>query len=167
MSVKHAILTLLSESPRHRYDLKVSFESMVYHQWELNAGQIYTTIDRLVRDGLVEETMGDSSELKIYRISEKGNEELFAWLLQPVEKTLLKDEFYFKLLCAKKISHASLQHMIKSQQEHIIQTIFQLQKLRRSIDPTRENEGILYLIEGKILHLEADMKWLSMFPHTT
>ncbi|UYZ11980.1 PadR family transcriptional regulator [Brevibacillus sp. WF146] len=166
MSVKYAILTLLSEAPRHRYDLKVSFERMVYHQWELNAGQIYTTIDRLVRDGRVEEARDGSSELKVYKISDKGKEDLSAWLLQPVEKTLLKDEFFFKLLCAKKLRFDSLHDMIKSQQELIIQTIFQLQRLRRSIDPTGDNEYILYLIEGKILHLEADMKWLTMFSHS-
>ncbi|MDC2865501.1 PadR family transcriptional regulator [Bacillus sp. BP-3] len=163
MSVKHAILTLLSQSPRHRYDLKISFETMVYKQWELNAGQIYTTIDRLIRDKFVEEiNEGNESDLKIYKITKNGQEELHNWLLHPVETSILKDEFHFKLLCAKKLQYSQLSNMIKQQKESIIKTILQLQRLRIHIDSTEENEGMLFLIEGKLLHLEADLKWLDM-----
>ncbi|MEK4924712.1 PadR family transcriptional regulator [Cytobacillus sp. FSL R5-0569] len=162
MSVKHAILTLLSQSPRHRYDLKVSFESMVYKQWDLNAGQIYTTIDRLIRDEFVQEAQEKESELKIYRITPKGKAELQKWLLLPVESSLLQDEFYFKLLCAKQLSFKNLGEMIKQHKELIIKNIFQLQQLRNSHVFSEENEAIHYLIDGKILHLEAEMKWIEM-----
>ncbi|EMA6342468.1 PadR family transcriptional regulator [Bacillus cytotoxicus] len=164
MSVKHAILTLLSQSPRHRYDLKISFDTMVYNQWELNTGQIYTTIDRLIRDGFVEEIYEESeSDLKTYRITKSGEEELHNWLLLPVETSILKDEFYFKLLCAKRLHYSQLSSMIKQQKESIIKTILQLQRLRLNIDSTKESEGMSFLIEGKLLHLEADLKWLDMF----
>lgn len=164
MSVKHAILTLLSQSPRHRYDLKVSFESMVHNQWDLNAGQIYTTIDRLIRDDLVQEAQEEQSELKIYRITEKGQAEIQKWLLEPVEGSLLKDEFFFKLLCAKELEFQQLTAMVKQHKELIIKNILELQQLRKSIDFSEENEAIHYLIDGRILHLEADMKWIDMFP---
>ncbi|MBH0159266.1 PadR family transcriptional regulator [Fictibacillus sp. 26RED30] len=164
MSVKHAILILLSQSPRHRYDLKVSFESMVYKQWEINAGQIYTTIDRLVRDGLVDASSEEETDLRIYRITPKGEEEIQKWLLEPVEKPLLKDDFYFKLLCVKQLSSFNLEKMVKQQKEMIIKNILELQLLRKNISFTKENETILYLIDGKILHLEADMKWLEIIP---
>ncbi|MDF1999864.1 PadR family transcriptional regulator [Peribacillus simplex] len=165
MSVKHAILTLLSQSPRHRYDLKVSFESMVHNQWDLNAGQIYTTIDRLIRDGLVQETQEEQSELKIYRTTEKGLAEVQKWLLEPVQASLLQDEFFFKMLCAKELHFHRLTEMIKQHKELIIKNILKLQQLRQSIDFTEENEAIHYLIDGRILHLEADMKWIDMFPY--
>ncbi|KON84894.1 PadR family transcriptional regulator [Rossellomorea marisflavi] len=165
MSVKHAILILLSQSSRHRYDLKVSFESMVYNQWEINAGQIYTTIDRLVRDGFVDEITEENTDLRIYHLTEKGRNEIDHWLLEPVEKPLLKDDFYFKLLCAKQVDFHNLERMVKEQKESIIRNILELQLLRRKIDITPENETILYLIDGKILHLEADMKWLDMLPN--
>lgn len=164
MSVKHAILILLSQSSRHRYDLKVSFESMVYNQWEINAGQIYTTIDRLVRDGLVDEAPAEESDLRIYHITTNGENEVNQWLLSPVEKPLLKDEFYFKLLCAKQLNYNTVQNIVKKQKETIIKNIFELQLLRKKIERTPENEIILYLIEGKMLHLEADMKWVDMAP---
>jgi DNA-binding PadR family transcriptional regulator len=164
MSVKHAILILLSQSSRHRYDLKLSFESMVYNQWEINAGQIYTTIDRLVRDGFVDETTEENTDLRIYHLTEKGRNEIDKWLLEPVEKPL-KDDFYFKLLCAKQVDFFNLERMVKDQKELLIKNILELQLLRKKIEITPENETILYLIDGKILHLEADMKWLDMLPN--
>lgn len=164
MSVKHAILTLLSHSPRHRYDLKVSFESMVHKQWNLNSGQIYTTVDRLIRDGFVQETQEEKSGLKVYCITENGLDEVQQWLLEPNEISLLHDEFFFKLLCAKELNFSHLTEMIKQQKKMIIKSILQLQQLRKSIDYSQENDAIHYLIDGKILHLEADIKWIEMFP---
>ncbi len=54
MSVKHSLLALLYEKPRHGYELKKGFEEMVQGMWPLNAGQVYTTLDRLERDRFVE-----------------------------------------------------------------------------------------------------------------
>ena len=54
MSVKHAFLGILSEKPRHGYDLKQAFEAKLGDFWSLNFGQVYTTLERLRKDGLVE-----------------------------------------------------------------------------------------------------------------
>ncbi|WP_054028083.1 hypothetical protein [Bacillus sp. FJAT-28004] len=62
-----------------------------------------TTIDRLVHDMLAEPVEGEEQDRKPNKITLKGKQELLDWLLQPVERSLFKDEFYFKLLCAKPI----------------------------------------------------------------
>lgn len=161
MSVKHAILALVYHTSRHGYDIKTSFEKMVHQQWRLNAGQIYTTLDRLVRDGLVEPLNEESKERKEYKITNKGKDELHQWLLQPVERSLMKDAFYFKLLCAKEIDFNNQRDMLKQQQSAIVRNMMQLRQLRNQLDEFR-HRYMVYLIEGGILHLEADMKWLEM-----
>ena len=54
MSVRQGILALLAEEPTHCYHLRQRFEERTGGTWPLNIGQAYTTVQRLVRDGLVE-----------------------------------------------------------------------------------------------------------------
>lgn len=161
MSVKHAILGLLYDKPRHGYEIKIGFEQMVHKQWPLNTGQIYTTLDRLVRDQLVEPLGEDQQDRKQYIITERGREELKEWLLQPIKRSLLKDELFFKLLCARKIHFAEVPHMISLQKKSLMQTMLQLTKLKNQLEPQQDQEMLL-LIEGGILHVEADLKWLEL-----
>ena len=59
MSVPHALLALLSEGPKYGLRLQNEFESRTGEVWPLNVGQVYTTLQRLERDGLVETDDGD------------------------------------------------------------------------------------------------------------
>ena len=54
MSVPHALLALLSEGPKYGLRLQKEFEARTGEVWPLNVGQVYTTLQRLERDGLVE-----------------------------------------------------------------------------------------------------------------
>ncbi|SMO94567.1 PadR family transcriptional regulator [Melghirimyces algeriensis] len=161
MSVKHAILALLYQQNRHGYDIKTQFESMVHGQWPLNAGQVYTTLDRLTRDGLVEPLAEGDRDRKEYRITDAGKEALHQWLLTPVERSLLKDAFFFKLLCAQEIDFPRKSEILNRQRSSLIRHMMQLRQLRAGLDPKR-HKAMIYLVEGGILHLEADMKWLEM-----
>lgn len=161
MSVKHSLLALLHEKPRHGYELKTGFEEMVQGMWPLNAGQVYTTLDRLERDGLVETPGHDKKDRKLYTITSAGKEELWSWLEEPVGRSLFKDEFYFKFLCANQVSYENRQSMIKNQKETMIRDILHLTHLKKQLS-TKENETMRMLIEGALLHLDADIKWLDM-----
>jgi len=165
MSVKHAILGLLFVKPRHGYELKTEFEQMVHKQWPLNAGQIYTTIDRLVRDRLVEPLGEDDQERKSYDITVHGKNELVEWLSTPVERSLFKDEFYFKLLCARKIGYADTQSIVAGQKTSIMQSILKLTRLKTSLD-SRKDADMILLLEGSLLHMEADLQWLELLDHS-
>lgn len=161
MSIKHAILGFLHQKPRHGYEIKTEFEQMVHKQWPLNTGQIYTTIDRLVRDLLVEPVDGDDQDRKPYKITAKGTEELLDWLLQPVERSLFKDEFYFKLLCAKQIGFEQMHLMIDGQKRLLLKSVLQMTRLKNGMDIAND-AAMLLLLEGSLLHLEADLKWLEL-----
>lgn len=80
MSVKHSLLALLFEKPRQGYELKTGFDELVQGMWLLNVGQVYTTLDRLERDKLVESPGHDQKDRKLYTITSAGKEELWNWL---------------------------------------------------------------------------------------
>ncbi|MFA1819273.1 PadR family transcriptional regulator [Virgibacillus oceani] len=161
MSVKHSLLALLYEKSRHGYELKTGFEELVQGMWPLNAGQVYTTLDRLERDLLIESPGHDKKDRKLYTITQVGKEELWSWLEKPVERSLLKDEFYFKFLCASHVSYENKLNMIKNQKETMLKDILHLTQLRKQMNQSG-NETMKMLVEGALLHLEADIKWLDM-----
>src|ERR1041385_7469540 len=89
MSFRHAMLALLSEGPKYGLQLRQEFEARTGDVWPLNVGQVYTTLQRLERDGLVEsEGAGDDGPQKGYRLTVDGADELAAWLRTPPDLSL-------------------------------------------------------------------------------
>src|SRR5919108_445530 len=103
MSVRHALLSLLAQRPRHGYELHTAFEAVVggEQNWDVKPAQIYTTLTRLEKDGLVEEEsveQGGGPEKRIYAITPKGHAALAEWFSGGVERDHQRDEFYLKLM---------------------------------------------------------------------
>ena len=84
MSVKLSLLALLVEQPRHGYELKSEFDRRTGNSWPLNIGQVYTTLDRLERDGLVTRGDEDPDGRVVYSITEQGRGEVRDWFANPV-----------------------------------------------------------------------------------
>ena len=72
MSVRHALLALLSDGPKYGLQLRNEFEARTGEVWPLNVGQVYTTLQRLERDGLVASDDADEGPQKGYRITGEG-----------------------------------------------------------------------------------------------
>src|SRR2546421_3535635 len=98
----YALLGLLAVAPRHGYELKAAFEGLLGGTWSLNIGQVYTTLSRLERDGLVEsEVVAQDAfpDRKVYSLTELGEKELDRWLGAASPGAVrLKDEFVLKIL---------------------------------------------------------------------
>ena len=62
MSIRHGLLALLAQEPMYGAQLRSEFESRTGGTWPLNVGQVYTTLSRLERDGLVEAAGGADGE---------------------------------------------------------------------------------------------------------
>src|SRR5690349_22106311 len=105
MSVKHALLALLSEGPKYGLQLREEFESGTGEVWPLNVGQVYTTLQRLERDGLVvSEGAGEEGPQKGFRITPEGEEELGGWLRTPPDlSSPPRDELVIKVLIALRV----------------------------------------------------------------
>jgi DNA-binding PadR family transcriptional regulator len=183
MSVKHALLGILAESPAHGYDLKSRFEAKTGEFWELNYGQVYTTLDRLHKEGFVEYSeveQDDKPDKKIYRITESGQQEFDTWRLAPIkaEPRALRDELFLKLIFIEEEQSSHILRTIQSQQSvymaHMMtltnrkfeieeQAQHDMEKATSAEERQRvEHEKVIstLLIDVAIYHAEADIRWL-------
>ncbi|GAA0451929.1 PadR family transcriptional regulator [Alkalibacillus silvisoli] len=160
MSVKYGILTMLSLKKNHGYELKIELEYLLGMKEKINPGQIYTTLDRLIRDQLVLSAGMDDQERKLYKISAEGKIELKNWLLEPVPYCSNKDDFHFKWSCARKISFEQENEILEQQKAMIMKDVMELTKLKTEF-LLQGDENRYLLITSTLLHLEADLNWIN------
>jgi DNA-binding PadR family transcriptional regulator len=160
--MRELFLALLSDERAHGYELKQSLE----HEFgdllpALNAGQIYSTLARLERDGLVVGTAvpGDSRGKRVYELTDAGRAALAAWIELPVSGRRLKDEFFMKLVVAASAHLAEPNQLIEGQRREYLQSLRDLNALLGANGRAPAGE---LLVEGAILHLKADLEWLEL-----
>jgi len=160
--LRHALLGLLARAPRHGYDLKNALEQALGGSWEINFGQIYATLRRLERDGLVSAVADESDRRgkKTYDLTDLGRQELEGWFDQPVEKSRrLRDEFFVKLVVRHLAGYGDALEMITVQRQAYLQRVRDLTGLAAEAP---DDPFVSLLIEGAILHLQADLRWLDL-----
>jgi DNA-binding PadR family transcriptional regulator len=161
--MKFPILAMLASSPAHGYELKRELEQHFGAALPpLNTGQIYTSLARLERDGLVDadRVAQDSRPNKrVYRLTAQGQAALDEWVTQPTPGTRLRDEFFMKLVLAGRAGIADPRVLIERQRGAYLQALRDLDHLSGAANG--DWAGSL-LIEGAALHLEADLKWLAL-----
>lgn len=155
-------MALLSGRRGHGYELKQALsQSFGTLLPELNSGQIYSTLARLERDGLVEgESVADDNRgKKVYRLTDRGREVLQTWVSVPVPGPRLKDEFFIKFVVATSMGLADPLTMIELQRREYLQSLRDLDArlTTDSNSPTTE-----LMVEGAVLHLKADLGWLDL-----
>ncbi|MGM9930616.1 PadR family transcriptional regulator [Pradoshia sp.] len=161
MSVKYGILTLLFQEKHHGYELKIELDTLLGIKGKINPGQIYTTLDRLIRDELVTSPGMDNQERKMFELTSKGKVELEKWLLEPVPYHTTKEDFFFKWSCARRIHFEQEKKMIEQQKAMIIKEVMELTKLKTEW-LIQGDENRYFLITGTLLHLEADLNWMNL-----
>ncbi len=166
--MRHAFLALLARAPSHGYELKTAFEAIVGGIWPpLNAGQIYTTMARLERDGLVcgaHVEQAGRPDKKVYEITPDGRLALEEWIDAPIKGPRLKDEFFLKLMLAQAAGLNSAHDptvLIEHQRDRYLQDMRELHQLSARAG-AEGNRAASLLAEGAMLHLEADLKWLEL-----
>jgi DNA-binding PadR family transcriptional regulator len=168
MSLKFGILGLLAERPLHAYSVKARFEDLLGGSWEVNIGQVYTTIQRLERDGLVEpaEPRGDRGRLP-YRLTGEGRKALETWLTEPeLEPQQLREAIYLKLLLAARVANGDLSALLARQRRVYLQRLKDLAVVEEEArSQGRDDLALLY--QGALLHTEADLKWVDACAQAT
>jgi DNA-binding PadR family transcriptional regulator len=160
--LRHALLGLLASEPRHGYDLKYCLEEALGGNWEINFGQIYKNLSRLENDGLVTSSLDaqDGRGKKTYALTNEGRAELETWLDRPVEEPRqLKDEFFIKLLVRYLAGYRDAVDLIDGQRRVYLE---RLRDLTALADEAQDDPFVSLLIEGGILHLQADLRWLEL-----
>jgi DNA-binding PadR family transcriptional regulator len=159
--MKYPLLALLSRQPAHGYELKQALEQRFDGVLPpLNAGQIYTTLQRLERDGLVagdQIAQSDRPNKRVYELTDAGGAVLRQWIETPTAGSRLKDEFFMKLALAG--AFADPQVLIDRQRRAYLQALHDLDRIAGN----GGSDGMArLLVEGAALHLEADLKWLDL-----
>jgi DNA-binding PadR family transcriptional regulator len=168
MSLRFGILGLLAEHPLHGYEVKTRYESLFGDTWELNIGQVYTTLQRLERDGLIDAVgeRGDRGKQR-YGLTDAGKGALREWLHEPAdEPQQLRQDIYLKLLLISRLANGDLEGLLARQRRVYLQRLKDLGNLERRARREGRNDLAL-LIQGAILHAEADLKWIDVCAEET
>jgi len=165
VSVRFGILALLDEAPTHGYQLKTAFERRTGGNWALNIGQVYTTIQRLERDGLVKALAADGvssdDDRREYRITPAGSVQLAAWFESPVVPDAPgRDELTIKVLLAVAAGDVDVTALLQRQRRASIEQLQAYTRRKAKADPARDT-AFLILIDALIFRTEAEIRWLD------
>lgn len=166
MSVRHAVLGLLAQRPRHGYELRAAFEAFVggRENWDVNPAQIYSTLTRLKENGLVTEdglSQAAGPEKRVYAITPQGKSALVEWFSTAVEREHQRDEFFIKLMVCLATGEADPQKLIQVERAKLYQDLHAITLQRSRANPRHELAHIL-LFDKVIMHLEADLRWMDL-----
>lgn len=175
MSIKHSLLALLQESPRYGYQLRGEFEERTGSTWPLNIGQVYTTLDRLERDSLVEKDGDDGEGHLIYSITDAGRAEVMSWFSQPVAATNPpRNELAIKLALALTLADVDVSAVVQAQRSASMKLLQDYTRQRRAAatnagtqlngDPgtgDANDAAWLLVLDSLIFTTEAELRWLD------
>lgn len=166
MSVRHAVLGLLAQRPRHGYELHAAFQALVggEENWNVKPAQIYTTLTRLEQSGLVAEDgvkQDAGPEKRIYALTPVGHRALAEWFDCGIEPEHQHDEFFLKMMIGLMSGVADPYRLIRIQRRRLFQELHDVTAQRQQANPGRELALIL-LFDKAVMHLEADLRWLDM-----
>jgi DNA-binding PadR family transcriptional regulator len=161
VSVRHALLALLSEGPKYGLQLREEFEARTGEVWPLNVGQVYTTLQRLERDGLVESDPAESDgPQKDFRITEAGVGELAGWLRTPPDlASPPRDELVMKVLVAIRVPGTDVREVIQVHRRYLVELMQQWTRIK---DTDADGDlSLALVVDAELFRLDAVVRWLD------
>lgn len=159
MSVSHTLLGLLERDARHGYELKREYDVLFAHGRPLRFGQIYATLGRLERDGLVRldaEEPGQGPDRKRFVITDRGVTDLDRWVREPEDpEPYLQSTLFTKVVLAL-ITGRDAAAILDAQRRRHLARMRELTALRR-------DGGVVeaLLADQALFHLDADLRWID------
>jgi DNA-binding PadR family transcriptional regulator len=165
VSVRHALLALLSEGPKYGLQLREEFEARTGEVWPLNVGQVYTTLQRLERDGLVES--GDAGQdgrektpQKAFRITAAGHDELAGWLRTPPDLSAPpRDELVMKVLVAMRVPGTDVHDVIQAHRRYLVELMQQWTRIKEA--ESESDLSLLLVVDAELFRLDSVIRWLD------
>jgi DNA-binding PadR family transcriptional regulator len=162
MSVRHALLALLSDGPKYGLQLRNEFEGRTGDVWPLNVGQVYTTLQRLERDGLVASSDEDDEPgpQRDYRITERGEHELASWLTTPPDLSAPpRDEIVMKVMVAAGVRGVDVAEVIQVHRRYMVELMQEWTRLKSHDDGDDLNFALI--VDAELFRLDALIRWLD------
>ena len=158
MSVRHALLALLSEGPKIGLRLREEFEERTGDVWPLNVGQVYTTLQRLERDGLIVANGDEDGAQKDYRITEAGRLEVNEWLHTPPSAIPPRDDLVIKVLVALGVPGVDVPAVLQSHRRRLVELMQAYTALKEeAVDDMR----VALVVDAELFRLDALIRWLD------
>jgi DNA-binding PadR family transcriptional regulator len=163
MSVKASILAVLTMGECHGYQLRQEIESRTGGSWQINIGQIYSTLERLERDGLVETTESNEQGQTRYRATDAGVAEATEWLTTAIPSSAeTRNELAVKLALAVTIPGCDVEKLVNAQRVQTMRTLQALTATKREVDQADASElPWLLIADLNIFNCEAELRWLE------
>jgi DNA-binding PadR family transcriptional regulator len=160
-SIPFALLALLSERPKYGLQLREEFEQRTGEVWPLNVGQVYTTLQRLERDRLVEAVdQGDGSGQKGYRLTPDGRDALTTWLSTPPDLgSPPRDELVIKVMVALRVPGVDVHDVIQIHRRYLVELMQQWTRLKE--DPERLDLNFALVVDAELFRLDSVVRWLD------
>src|SRR6202789_1745872 len=162
MSIRHALLALLSEGPKYGLQLRQEFEARTGEVWPLNVGQVYTTLQRLERDGFVEsDDEADDGPQKGFHLTVEGQDELERWLHTPPDlSSPPRDELVIKVMVALRMPGADVHDVMQVHRRYLVELMQQWTRLKE--DEAEFDLGFALVVDAELFRLDAVVRWLDM-----
>jgi DNA-binding PadR family transcriptional regulator len=166
MSIRHGLLALLAQEPMYGAQLRSEFESRTGGTWPLNVGQVYTTLSRLERDGLVDGAGEADGEGRIaYRLTDQGRTDVQRWWEAAVDRgDTPRDELVIKLALAVTLPGVDVRALVQIQRTATLRHLQDLTRLKRSTpdEAAGRNElSWLLVLDNLVYAAEAEVRWLD------
>jgi DNA-binding PadR family transcriptional regulator len=160
VSVRHAVLALLAEGPKYGLKLRQEFEERTGEVWPLNVGQVYTTLQRLERDGLIEsDDEAEEGPKKSFRITARGADELAEWLRTPPDlSSPPRDELVIKVLVAWRLPGVDVHDLIQAHRRYLVQLMQQYTRLK---EHEHDDINVALVVDAELFRLDAVVRWLD------
>jgi DNA-binding PadR family transcriptional regulator len=161
MSVRHALLALLSEGPKYGLQLRQEFEAGTGDVWPLNVGQVYMTLQRLERDGLVaSDGEAEDGPQKTYLLTDAGREALMSWLGPPPDTAVPpRDDLVIKVLVALRVPGVDVVELVQAHRRRLVGMMQYFTGLKADAD--ERDVGLLLVVDAEIYRLDAVIRWLE------
>lgn len=161
MSIRHGLLALLERGPMYGYQLRAAFEESTGTTWPLNIGQVYTTLSRLERDGLVRPLPENDGGQRPYEITDAGRSELTQWFATPISRTdRPRDELAIKLALALGTPGVDVRAVVQTQRTATMRALQEYTRLKARDKETADLPWRLVL-DAMIFQAEAEIRWLD------
>ncbi|MEV4622925.1 PadR family transcriptional regulator [Asanoa sp. NPDC049573] len=161
MSIRHGLLALLERGPMYGYQLRAAFEESTGATWPLNIGQVYTTLSRLERDGLVRPLPENEGGQRPYELTDLGRAEITVWFATPISRTdRPRDELAIKLALALTTPGVDVRAVVQTQRTATIQTLQELTRLKSRSDEPGDMSWRL-ILDAMVFQAEAEVRWLD------
>jgi DNA-binding PadR family transcriptional regulator len=161
MGVPQALMALLSEGPKYGLQLRHEFEERTGDVWPLNVGQVYTTLQRLERDGLIEsDDDADPGPQKSFQLTAEGRAELTAWLRTPPDlSSPPRDELVIKVLVATRVPGVDVHDVVQTHRRHIVELMQEWTRVKRDAGP--DELSLALAVDAELFRLDSVIRWLD------